>query len=577
MASDDTVREIKARVDIVAEVGTYVHLQRKGNTFWGLCPFHEEKTPSFSVDPARGFYYCFGCQRGGDVIKFVQNMEHLSFKETLLFLAKKYNIPVTFSRSRQESSLAGDLYALNEAAMQVFYRNLISSPEGKQGLAYLEKREISRDTVDTFSLGFALDSWDNLYHQMERRFSQEVLRASGLFRANPRGFLYDAYRKRVVFPIKDLHGRVVAFGGRIIEAAESTPKYINSPTTPVYKKGNLVYGLGLARKHINKRSGVVLVEGYMDMIRLFQAGIRNTVASLGTALTAGQINTLKRYTRLFYLAFDSDDAGLQSARNNFVALVEADTTPYHVPLAGCKDPDAFIARHGAEAFSAILEKAPPLAELVLSHFISLTKEQKSFDNEAFVRIIDNLLSIANGILRAELLSRVADALGTTEKLMFSEYKRLRGRGKGQHSSERAQQRITVPTGEIKYLKALMVMQEPERNELLAKQEYFLEPRSPLRDVVDWLLQQSGPADDVWQRAVAYAPDTVAGVLVKAEHAVRKLSAPGKQNLIKAVKQSLKRKLMQDMQQRIEQETDPGARDKLLQEKMRLHAKGLRYF
>ena len=351
--------ELVSRNDIVDVVSSYVTLTRKGGNYFGLCPFHNEKTPSFSVSPDKQIYHCFGCKHGGGVISFIMEIENLSFPDAVRFLAKRANMEVPDDGADREASRRRQrILELNREAARWFYQTL-STPAGAAVAAYLDKRQITRKTAVSFGLGAAPDSWDSLLTAMIRKgYSKEELLAAGLVVQNKQGRLYDKFRNRLMFPVIDVRGDVVAFGGRVLDKSE--PKYMNTQETIVYSKRRNLYGINLAKK--TKRPNIILCEGNIDVITLHQAGFDNAVASMGTALTTEQTRILSRYTKELVLCYDNDGAG-KAATEKAIALLENSEFAVRVLQLPRRlqdgeyvkqDVDDFIKFHGGAAFEAIL-------------------------------------------------------------------------------------------------------------------------------------------------------------------------------------------------------------------------------
>ena len=351
--------ELTARSDIVDVVSAYVHLTKKGNNYFGLCPFHNEKTGSFSVSPDKQIFYCFGCKKGGGVINFIMEEENLSFRDAVGFLATRANLELPVEDGDREAGHKRErLLDLNRAAAQFYYQNL-QSPQGAAVAAYLNRRKISRRTATNFGLGASLDSWDSLLTAMlQKGFTKAELLAAGLVVQNQQGRLYDKFRNRLMFPVIDVRGDVVAFGGRVLDKSE--PKYMNTSETMVYSKRRVLYGMNLAKK--SKRGNIILCEGNIDVITLHQAGFDNAVASMGTALTVEQIRLLSRYTKELVLCYDNDEAGKNATQkaidllNNSEFSVKVLQLPRRLENGQYvkQDVDDFIKFHGREAFEALL-------------------------------------------------------------------------------------------------------------------------------------------------------------------------------------------------------------------------------
>ena len=355
--SDDIIEEVRMKNDIVDVISQYVKLTRRGSTYFGLCPFHNEKTPSFSVTPSKQMYYCFGCGAGGNVYNFVMEYENYSFGEALSHLADRAGVElpkIEYSReAREKAEQRATLLEINKLAAQYFYYQL-RRESGKTAYGYLLGRGLSEETIRKFGLGYSDKYSDDLYKYLKGKgYSDELLRESGLFNVDERRGMYDKFWNRVIFPIMDVNNRVIGFGGRVM--GEGKPKYLNSPETKIFDKSRNLYGLNVART--TRKNYLILCEGYMDVIAMHQAGFTNAVASLGTALTSGHASLVKRYTREVLLLYDSDGAGIRAALRAIPILREAGVTSRVVSLKPWKDPDEFIKNEGAEAFEERLNQA----------------------------------------------------------------------------------------------------------------------------------------------------------------------------------------------------------------------------
>ena len=364
MAIPDTfLEELNARTDLVDLVSGYVHLTRKGKNYWGLCPFHSEKTPSFSVAADKQMYYCFGCHEGGGPIQFVMEMEGVPFPDAVALLARRVGMEVPEERGSGELRRRRErLYQLNREAARYFHQNLLA-PEARHALGYLTGRGLSRRTITNFGLGYARDEWDALIRAMgEKGYDKRDLLDAGLAVKNDRGNIYDRFRGRVIFPIIDLRGNVIGFGGRVMDG--STPKYLNSPDTIIYNKSKNLFALNLARK--SKQGRIILTEGYMDTIALHQAGFDCAVASLGTSLTEDHARMLAQRTGEVVVAYDSDRAGVNAAQRAIQLLGKTGVRVKILKVTGAKDPDEFIKTYGAQAFQKLLDGSESQVEFRLA-------------------------------------------------------------------------------------------------------------------------------------------------------------------------------------------------------------------
>ena len=351
---EDIVEEVRQKTDIVDLVGQYVHLKKKGSSYFGLCPFHGEKTASFSVSPGKQIFYCFGCGKAGDSIRFLMEYENLSFVEALEELAERANItlPKEEKRDKGEEDLRYKILEINKQAA-LFYVKQLRSEKGKQGLAYCAKRKLSGESITHFGLGYAGKERDSLYQYCKSLgFKDRVLQESGLFSFKENG-VYDKFFNRLIFPIMDLHNRVIGFGGRVMGDGE--PKYLNSPETKLFDKSRNLFALNFSRK--SRANYFILCEGYMDVISLHQWGFPEAVAALGTAFTEQQADLMKRFNSLIYLCFDSDGAGKKACKRAISILREKKLEGKVIHLSPYKDPDEFLKAEGKEAFEKRIEEA----------------------------------------------------------------------------------------------------------------------------------------------------------------------------------------------------------------------------
>lgn len=354
--SEEQIEEVRSRSDIVSVIGKYVRLKRTGSGYTGLCPFHNEKTPSFHVNPARQMYKCFGCGVGGNVLTFVMEYENLTFPEAMEMLAEEAGIDLPkqemTAQQKQQEGLRQTLLEINKKAAR-YYFALLKSPRGKVGYDYLTGRGLTDETILHFGLGYAGQGGGELYRYMKKEgYSDQVLKETGLFKMDERG-AYDKFWNRVMFPIMDANNRVIGFGGRVM--GDAKPKYLNSPETRIFDKSRNLFGLNYAKR--GKRSNMILCEGYMDVIALHQAGFTNAVASLGTAFTEQQANLIRRYTDEVLLTYDSDGAGVKAAMRAIPMLRRAGITGKVIHMEPYKDPDEFIKNLGADEFEKRIEEA----------------------------------------------------------------------------------------------------------------------------------------------------------------------------------------------------------------------------
>lgn len=354
---DDLVEEVRLRNDIVDVISGYVRLQKKGSNHFGLCPFHNEKSPSFSVSGQKQMYYCFGCGAGGNVITFIMEYENYTFAEALKFLADRAGIALPeieySAEAKKQDDLKARILEVNKEAAKFYFYGL-KSEQGAHALKYLKGRGLSDDTIQKFGLGYAITGRDNIYRYLRQKgYPDDLLRQCGLFNVDEKHGMSDKFWSRVIFPIMDVNHRVIGFGGRVM--GDGMPKYLNSPETPIFDKGRNLYGLNHART--SRKKNIIICEGYMDVIALHQAGFHQAVASLGTAFTSGQANLLRRYTEEVLLTYDSDAAGTKAALRAIPILKEAGLTAKVIDMRPYKDPDEFIQNMGAEAFEERITSA----------------------------------------------------------------------------------------------------------------------------------------------------------------------------------------------------------------------------
>lgn len=437
--------ELLARTDIVDLVSESVRLTKKGNSYWGCCPFHSEKTPSFHVVPDRQMYKCFGCGKGGGAINFVMELENLPFKDAVAVLAQRAGMPVPeFGSSPGARERREKILTINRQAARAFHRWL-HGPEGAEGLAYLQRRGLSRRTLTNFGLGFAPNRWDGLITELSAQgYDKRDLLDAGLAVSNKDGRIYDRFRNRVMFPIIDVRGNVIGFGGRVMD--DSTPKYLNSPDTPVYNKSRNVFALNIAKT--SKAGRVILTEGYMDTISLHQAGFDSAVASLGTALTEEHGQLLSRYFKEAVIAYDGDGAGVAAAQRAIPILEKAGLKVKVLRMQGAKDPDEFIKAYGREAFARLLDQSENQVDYRLAQL------QKKFDlnddsqKVAFLQEAAQLVSALHSAVEREIYGgHAAQAAGVTPDAMKLEVDRAL-KSRLRKAKKQQERRDLTPTSQL---------------------------------------------------------------------------------------------------------------------------------
>ena len=416
------LEELAARNPIEEVVGQYVNLRRSGSNLFGLCPFHGEKTASFSVNPEKGIYYCFGCHKGGSVINFQMEIEGLSYPDAVRALAKRVGMEVPEdeqyqSRYRQQERL----WALSKEAAR-FFNSQLYGPAGAEGLAYAQKRGMPKSTLTRFGIGFAPNSWSALCDAMlEKGYTEEELKQSGLASVSQKtGKIYDRFRNRLMFPIIDVRGNVIGFGGRVMD--DSTPKYLNSPETIIFNKRKNLFALNLAKK--SKLGYMILVEGYMDAVALHQYGFDCAVASLGTSLTEEHAALLSRYTEQVMLIYDGDEAGQNATKRAIPMLEKAGLQVKVLQMRDAKDPDEFLKKFGADRFRLLLEESSNRVEYQLR---AIQKKHDLREDDQRIRFIDEaaefISTLGNAVQREIYGSRVAEAAGITPESMQIEVKK----------------------------------------------------------------------------------------------------------------------------------------------------------
>jgi DNA primase len=416
--------KVKQQADIVRVVGEYVRLKKTGKDFNGLCPFHQEKTPSFTVSPIKQIFYCFGCGKGGDVYNFVMGMERCEFPEAVKVVAEKCGIAIPRQKERspeerKENQQRALLVEMHREAQTFFVKQLEGTLEGKAARAYLEDRGLDNDTIARFGIGYTPSGGDALLRFLKQKYPEKLLVESGLVSRDQGGRFFDRFRRRITFPISNESGKIVAFGARAL--GDDQPKYMNSPETPIYSKSNMLYHMDRAKEGIRRQDFAILVEGYMDAIAVARAGISNVVASCGTSLADPQIKLLGRFTRRVIVNYDPDAAGQTATERSLSLLLEQDfeVRVLALPPVGNKkaDPDLFIREMGAEAYLKLLKEAPPYVD----YLIARARQMDLTTGEGKLRAVNFLLpyvqKIPNRILRSEWATRIAQQLRLDEPVL----------------------------------------------------------------------------------------------------------------------------------------------------------------
>ncbi len=423
----EPIDQVRQTANIIEIASQYTNLIKKGNKHVGLCPFHSEKTPSFTVDEDKQLYHCFGCGAGGDIFTLVMEKENLNFPEALRYLAEKYNIrlPEKGKRSPRQLKLADKIYSINEKSLAFFIKNLQNTKEGEKALKYLNNRGIDKEAIQKLKIGYALNSWDSMlsFFQKQSISPEEVEKAGLALRRTKNEGHYDRFRGRIIFPIFTLAGKVVAFGGRAL--FDQDPKYLNSPDTPIYTKGDVLYGLNFCKQDIREKKEMILVEGYTDFLSLFQSGITNTAASLGTSLTANQTALALRFAPRLIICYDGDIAGEKAARRAISLGFKKGLQIKIMLLPKGHDPDSFITKNGAEKFLSLAKKSITGLKFLIDMQLKETRkdipEEKARIAREIVKEIDN---IPDAIIRSEYIKQTGEYLGIDENLLraTTEYK-----------------------------------------------------------------------------------------------------------------------------------------------------------
>lgn len=505
--SDELIEEIRARNDIVDVISGYVRLQKKGSTYFGLCPFHNEKSPSFSVTPSKQMYYCFGCGAGGNVFTFLMEYENFTFQEALQTLADKAGVALPTremtSQQKAESDKRSRILEINKEAAKYFYI-LLRKEHGIAALDYFKKRELSDETMHRFGLGYSDKFSNDLYKYLRSKgYEDDILKDSGLISYDEVRGGHDKFWNRAMFPIMDVHNKVIGFGGRVL--GEGEPKYLNSPETKVFDKSRNLYALNIART--SKRQGIILCEGYMDVIALHQAGFDNAVASLGTAFTNGHANLLKRYTKEVYLTFDSDGAGIKAALRALPILKEAGLSGRVINLKPYKDPDEFIKANGAKDFQERIKEA----ENSFMFEIRMMQENYNLQDpesktEFFNQVAIKLLGFSQELERNNYIEAIAQkyqiGFDTLRKLVEhfgTQGMTVRSQRTNEESLPKARERAKKKEDGMKQSQKLILTWLLENHALFLTIEKYIQPSDftePLYEKAAEILYQQLRADDL---------------------------------------------------------------------------------
>lgn len=420
---DEVLEEIRQRADIVEVISDYVALKKAGKNYKGLCPFHQEKTPSFVVSEEKQLFHCFGCEAGGNIFTFLMRYEQISFAEAAKALAQRYGVKIPEVRVSAKDERREGLFKINALALEFYINKIMEGREGKVARDYLERRGIDRGLWEEYKIGYAPSQWDALLNHLKKKeVNLKEAEALGLIIPKKGGW-YDRFRDRIIFPIFDLRDRVIGFGGRVLDE-KGEPKYLNSPESSLYKKGGSLYGLNIAKKYIQREGGrVFIVEGYFDLLSMSQRAVNNVVATLGTALTTQQVSLLRRFGKEFFLLFDPDEAGIKAALRALETFIQEDAFPAMIPLPDGLDPDTYFQR--GFTLQTLGERAVPGVEYameVLMEGYDLSKvEGRAKSVEA---VLPFLLQIRDGLRRGLYLKRMAEIVGVEEREILDAARRM---------------------------------------------------------------------------------------------------------------------------------------------------------
>jgi DNA primase len=499
--SEEKVSEIRDRSSILEVVSDYITLKKAGKNYKGLCPFHSEKTPSFMVNEEKQIFHCFGCGEGGDVFTFLMKVGHFSFPQVIEELANRYGIrlpPKELSLAQKKEMARKELlFQINQIASEYFHDLLTKSREGEEGRRYLSQRGISQEILEEHRLGYSLDRWDGLVeHLREKRLPLDVAGELGLILPKKKEGWYDAFRKRLLFPIFDLHHRVLGFGGRVIK--EGQPKYINSPESNIYHKGEILYGLHVAKRYVSEKDCVIIVEGYFDLLTLHQYGMKHSVATLGTALTTQHIRALKRYTKNVITVFDADQAGLQATLRSLPLFLEEEIIGKTINLPKGEDPDGFLRKRKLEEFEKRAAEAVPLLDFFFERLMA-TYDVKSIEGKVKIAKEGVALvgKIPDRIRRDFYMKALAERLDLEESLL---YEMVRSSAKGRHKVEEDLKKRVVEKSfpKSEEMVICLMVHHPELIPAISEEGILKEFKSPvlqrIAEEMENLYQRKGRLD-----------------------------------------------------------------------------------
>ncbi len=490
--SEEIIDEVRSKNDIVDVISQYVVLKRSGRNFFGLCPFHKEKSPSFSVSPDKQIFHCFGCGVGGNVFHFVSKIENINFRETVEMLAEKAGVQLPTLENDVDNKtleLKKKVYEINQIAAEFYHQNLYDTAKAKPAQEYVKKRKLDNKTLKNFLIGYA-GNYNELYQLLKQKgYTEEEILASSLVKKMPDGKYIDSFRKRLMFPIQDVRNRVIAFGGRVLD--DSKPKYINSPENIVYSKGRHLFGLNVAKRAEAKMKRIIIVEGYMDAISLHQRGIHNAVASLGTALTEAQGHLLRNNSEQVIIGYDADGAGQAATMRGLEILQSMGCDIRILQIEGAKDPDEFVVKYGPERFQKQVDKAISLVEYKVKVLRNTLNIEQTNDKIKFLKEIAKVLSqIDNEIEREVYADKIAREYQISKEAIYAEIEKLKrpvGQGKKLLESAKPQihaekkEEVVQADSKRERLMIYLLVNYPEESYLPLKQtiapEDFTEKRN----------------------------------------------------------------------------------------------------
>ncbi len=478
----DVIDQVRDSADILDVVNQYVDLKRRGRNYFGLCPFHQEKTPSFSVAPDKGIYHCFGCGAGGNSINFIMEHEKLSFVESVKSLGEKYGVQVNFEEGAGSSEFFSGLYEIHEKAADL-YHGVLLSERGSAALSYLNERGLTVETLKLFRVGFAPESGDVLLNTCRGVYSEEILEKSGLFNRGQSGF-FDRFRSRIMFPIAKPSGKIIAFGGRIF-SIDDPAKYLNSPETPLYKKSDILYGMDTTKSDIREERNAILVEGYTDLLQIYQSGIKNVVAVSGTALTQNHVNQLGKFTKKVSVLYDGDEAGIRAAIRAGYILLRGSVEPAMVEIPDGIDPDDWIQAEGAKPIESAIKHASSLLKFHLNS-VSMDTMSAAERSELIKDILREISGIKDPVVRDDFLKSLASSAKLDDieiiRMFKSQIKRKRAPNMSQEKLDEPDL-FTIATQDSKFI---------ENFTTLFDINIFTNPL--LKKLADFIIAQKGEVD-----------------------------------------------------------------------------------